>query len=83
MSFTTSNLTKLTKSTRTYRFPIAEIDYQKFKYGQKIAMTYFNYGLQYLYQHYGAGHLQVYLPKKVANKQYLIRSLIAYARKKS
>lgn len=83
MSFTESNLTKLIKSTRTYRFPIAKIDHQKFNYSQKIAMTYFNYGLQYLYQHYGIGHLQVYLPRQVANKQYLIRSLIAYARKKA
>lgn len=83
MNLTTSKLTKLIKSTRTYRFPIAEIDKQKFEYSQTIVMTYFNYGLQYLYQHYGIGHLQVYLPKSVTNKQYLIRSLIAYARKKA
>lgn len=33
-----------------------------------------------MYQHYGAKHLNTYLPDNVASKQFLIRRLITFAR---
>lgn len=75
-------LTKTVRSTRTYRFKIGnnQID-DKFSYAQKIKKIYFNYGLKYLYQHYGSKKLDVIFP--TGNKRkYLINCMVEFSRRK-
>lgn len=81
-----SLLTKKVKSTRTYKYKIvgntSYLDKQ-FKKIQTCRRLYFNYALQYLYQHYGVKHFNTYLPDNVRSKQFLIRKLITFARVKA
>ena len=76
-------LTKKTKATRTYRYKVENSNRSldvKFTKIQRIRITYFNYGLKYLYQHYGIGHLSVYFPKLVSQRNYIIKEMKRFAR---
>lgn len=76
-------LTKKTKTTRTYRYKIEDSNKSldaKFTKIQRIRIAYFNYGLKYLYQHYGIGHLSVCFPKLVSQRNYIIREMKQFAR---
>lgn len=76
-------ISKKIKAVRTYRFRIVNDDFDdKFKQLQVCRRTYYNYALQYLYQHYGYKKLQVYFPKTVTEKNFLISKLKKYARSK-
>lgn len=79
-----NELAKTIRTTRTYKFrAILRLDNQeKFKHAQKVQRLYFNYALKYLYQHYGANHLNNKFPIGKA-KQYLVRSMIDFARNKA
>lgn len=76
-------LTKTVRSTRTYRYKIVTrcID-GLFTHAQTVKKTYFNYGLKYLYQHYGAKKLDHQLPSGMA-KKYLINKMTKFARRKA
>ena len=76
-------LTKKIKTTRTYRYKVESNPKSvatKFKQVQKNRIAYFNYGLKYLYQHYGIGHLNVHFPKLVSQKNFLVREMKKFAR---
>lgn len=76
-------LTKKTKTTRTYRYKVENSNGSldaRFTKIQRIRITYFNYGLKYLYQHYGIGHLSVYFPKLVSQRNYIIKEMKQFAR---
>ena len=75
---------KRTKSTRTYKFKLRVDDkfIRDFINGQRIQLLYFNYGLKYLYQHYGIGHLHVWFPTGMGRK-YLVANMINFARTKA
>ena len=77
-----SLLNKKVKTTRVRRFKIARFDQVKFLQAESTRIHYFNYALQYLYQHYGNKLLKVYFPQKLIQRQFLIRKLIKYARMK-
>lgn len=55
-------LTKSFSSTRTYKFKISEARFSEyFALYQRTAMTYFNYGLQWLNKNWGvAGFGQIF-----------------------
>lgn len=75
---------KRTKSTRTYKFKLHVDDkfVSDFNNGQRVQRLYFNYGLKYLYQHYGIGHLHVWFPTGMGRK-YLASKTINFARDKA
>lgn len=77
-----SLLNKKIKTTRVRRFKISRFNQIKFVNAEYTRLHYFNYALQYLYQHYGNHKLNVYFPQKLVQRQYLIRILIKYARMK-
>lgn len=75
-------LTKSFKSTRTYKFKIADPGFKDyFALYQRTAMTYFNYGLQWLNKNWGWQTLEQYFNIKSVNKQYMIKDMKAYAKK--
>lgn len=76
-------LTKRAKPTRTYRFKVVSrhID-SLFTRMQSVKKAYFNYGLKFLYQHFGTKELQRPLPTGM-DRKYLINSMIDFARRKS
>lgn len=75
---------KQVKSPRTYKFKLRTDSafIADFNDGQRIQLLYFNYGLKYLHQHYGVGHLKSWFPTGVGRK-YLISKMINFARNKS
>lgn len=75
-------LRKRVTSTRTYKYRIYDNLADAFEQVQMVRRLYFNYALKYLYQHYGSKHLDHYLPTG-KKRQYLIRSLVEFARKKA
>lgn len=75
-------LRKKVSSTRTYKYRIHDDLTKPFNQVQIVRRLYFNYALKYLYQHYGSKHLDHYLPTG-KKRQYLIRSLVEFARKKA
>lgn len=75
-------LTKSFKSTRTYKFKIANPDFEDyFALYQRTAMTYFNYGLQWLNQNWGWQTLDQCFDIKSVKKQYMVKNMKAYAQK--
>ncbi|WP_334117257.1 RNA-guided endonuclease InsQ/TnpB family protein [Ligilactobacillus sp.] len=76
-------LTKTVRSTRTYRFKVTTKNIEKeFLHAQQVKKTYFNYGLKYLYQHYGVKKLDKAFPSGKSRK-YLINRMIEFSRKKA
>lgn len=73
-------LNKKVRTTRVRRFKISRFDQAKFIAAEYTRIHYFNYALQYLYQHYGSKLLNAYFPQKLIQRQFLIRKLIKYAR---
>lgn len=79
-------LTKKVKTTRTYKYKITNVNQQfirRFEHIQAVRKLYFNYGLKYLYQHYGVAHLTCRFPKKVQQKNFLVRKMCEFARDKA
>lgn len=75
-------LTKSFSSTRTYKFKISEARFSEyFALYQRTAMTYFNYGLQWLNKNWGWQALDKYFSIKSVNKRYMINDMKAYAQK--
>lgn len=68
------------KSTRTYKYKLTDDLAKPFKKVSHIRILYFNYALQYLYQHYGVKHLQTWFPDTSIGCKYLINKLKIYAR---
>lgn len=74
-------LTKSFKSTRTYKFKVADPAFKDyFALYQRTAMTYFNYGLQWLNKNWGWQALDQHFDIKSVNKQYMVKDMKAYAR---
>lgn len=69
-------------STRTYQYRIYDDLSEPFEKVKMVRKLYYNYGLKYLYQHYGIGHIKQKLPSG-RGKQYLIKDMKAFARKKA
>lgn len=77
----TKELRKTVKTTRTRKYDLLSsrsID-NKFTNAKLITLVYKNYGLKYLYQHYGVRHLNVRFPSGIS-RTYLINNMVRFAR---